>query len=609
MAQKTPSVADTLKAANAALKAGERQHAATLYQSVLQRFPGNAKAQAGLKKSGPVDATPKQSLFAVPQTPQKTIASLGQLSDIEDPIEAAKRAMRGMPVMEKTNDLMAATSGSYQSKLRIKETEDEFAGKSAEELVQMAHDALNSAQPNRAIKLFTRLHELVPENCDFLNGLGLATRAAGRLDDALEIFDKTLAIDPGFLSGYSNKGLVYTDREEYEQAMAAFAKAFEIDPDYALARRNMGLLHMQRGEMAEAEACFYKAIDADPDLGASYLDLSTARKFKEGDPLIPKMVEILKNKDLSDGEQIPMCFALGKVFGDVGDTENAFRYLSQGNALVKKVRNYTIATDRLRFELIKLQFKAAKPLELSPQEASSHTVKPIFIVGMPRTGSTLIEQVLSSHSKVYGGGELGFLNPTINAILRKAALTPEQGYDKALLQRVRDSYLKKAEGLAAPSEYMTDKNLLNFRFIGYILASMPEAVVIDLQRDPMATCWSMFKHRFLGSGLSFTFDLDDIAEYYKMYKDMMAFWHRKYPGRIVSVNYDAFTQDQEGETRKLLKNCGLTFEQGCIDFHKNKRAIKTASVTQVRKKVYKGSNEEWRRFERFLEPLKEKLGV
>ena len=609
MAHKTPSVADTLKAANTALKAGDPQRAATLYQSVLQRFPGNAKAQAGLKKIGPVGTAPKPSLFAMPQAPQKTIASLGQLSDIEDPIEAAKRAMRGMPAMEKTNDLMAATSGSYKSQLRVRNPEDEFEGKSAEELVQMAHNALNSAQPNKAVRLFSRLHELAPESCDFLNNLGLALRAAGRPEDALETYNKALAIDPEYLQAHCNKGLVYTDQEDYDSAMAAFEAAFTIDPDFALARRNLGLLYMQRGMMAEAEDCFVKAIEADPELGTTYLDISTARKFKEGDPLIPQMVDVLKKKSQSDGEKIPMNFALGKVFADIGDTDNAFRYLSEGNALVKKMRNYDIATDRLRFELIRLQFKAAKPLELTPAEASEHSVKPIFIVGMPRTGSTLIEQVLSSHSKVHGGGELGFLNPTINAILRKAALTPEQGYDKALLQRIRNSYLKKAEGLAAPSEYMTDKNLMNFRFIGYILASMPEAVVIDLQRDPMATCWSMFKHRFLGSGLSFTFDLDDIAEYYRMYKDMMAFWHRKYPGRIVSVNYDAFTRDQDGETRKLLDNCGLEFEQGCIDFHKNKRAVKTASIIQVRKKVYKGSNEEWRKYERFLEPLKEKLGV
>ena len=222
---------------------------------------------------------------------------------------------------------------------------------------------------------------------------------------------------------------------------------------------------------------------------------------------------------------------------------------------------------------------------------------------MPRSGTTLAEQILASHSQVYGAGEMEAMNKAIHA-----EFNPDgRGYRFALsedaLAGIRRRYLASLAGLKTSRPVVIDKMPLNFRWLGFILEAIPEARIVNLARDPIAVCWSIFKTYFPTSGLGFAYDLTDLAAYYRMHEDLMAFWRQRYPGRIFDLNYERLTEDQEGQTRALLDYCGLAWEDACFDFHLTERTVRTASATQVRRKMYRGSSNAWKSYETHLRPL------
>lgn len=235
--------------------------------------------------------------------------------------------------------------------------------------------------------------------------------------------------------------------------------------------------------------------------------------------------------------------------------------------------------------------------------------RPIFIVGMPRSGTTLAEQILASHSQVHGAGEMEAINKAI-----RAEFNPDgRGYCFSLaedaLSGIRRRYLATLRGLGTPRPVVTDKMPANFLWLGFILEAMPEARVIHLVRDPIAVCWSIFKNYFPATGLGFTCDLTDLAAYHRMYEDLMALWFARYPGRIFDLDYERLTEDQKGQTRALLDYCDLAWEEACLDFHRTDRVVRTASATQVRRKIYRGSSEAWKKFETHLRPLVEAISA
>ena len=303
---------------------------------------------------------------------------------------------------------------------------------------------------------------------------------------------------------------------------------------------------------------------------------------------------------------------MAKASEDIKDYEVSFNYLVEGNRLRKKELNYTIDTDRRLFSKIKDIFVRgdSTPGDITNEQAS---ISPIFIVGMPRSGTTLVEQILASHSKVHGAGELEVMNKIVapvlsnivehNGNLETKTLSTEQAIT------IRDNYLKALTALIVPEKIITDKMPINFQWVGFILSAFPHAKIIHLNRDPRAVCWSIYKHNFTskGNGNGYAYDLDDLVEFYKLYTDLMSFWHEQYPSRIYDIGYEALTENQEEETRNLLEYCDLEWENQCLDFHKTKRAVKTASSVQVRKSMYQGSSEAWRKYEEWLQPLIDNL--
>jgi hypothetical protein len=277
--------------------------------------------------------------------------------------------------------------------------------------------------------------------------------------------------------------------------------------------------------------------------------------------------------------------------------------LHEANRLRKQELNYSLDRSKTLYSTVKEMFSSAySDIEKSLSSEPS-TFKPIFIVGMPRSGTTLVEQIISSHHAVHGAGELTNLPSIIGPI---ATGHLNQGMDKlpekAFLS-IREQYLDVLSNLNVPESVITDKLPLNFTYIGFILTTFPEAKIVHMKRDARAVCWSIYKSNFTNTGNGYSYSIDDLAGFYGLYTDIMDFWHQLFPDQIYDMCYEDLTTNQEEETRKLLQYCELDWDENCLSFHKNKRAVKTASSIQVREKMYQGSSEAWKKYEVHLKPL------
>jgi hypothetical protein len=239
-----------------------------------------------------------------------------------------------------------------------------------------------------------------------------------------------------------------------------------------------------------------------------------------------------------------------------------------------------------------------KPLSSEPS-----AFNPIFIVGMPRSGTSLVEQIISSHHLVHGAGELTNLPSIIGPIATDHVNQDVYKLPEKAFLSIREQYLDVLSNLNVPESVITDKLPLNFLYIGFILIAFPEAKIVHMKRDARAVCWSIYKSNFTNTGNGYSYNIDDLAGFYGLYIDIMNFWHQLFPGKIYDMCYEDLTTNQEEETRKLLQYCELDWDENCLSFHKNKRAVRTASALQVREKMYQGSSEAWKKYEVHLKPL------
>jgi len=463
----------------------------------------------------------------------------------------------------------------------------------------------------KAVESYEKAIQLKPDYADAYNNLGNAFRDLGQLEMAMESYEKAIQLMPDFEEVYSNRGNALRDLGQLEKAVESYEKAIQLKPDYADAYNNLGNALRDLGQLEKAVESCKKAIRLKPDFAEAHLNLSRIKKYKPDDPQIALMESLYAEVKLNKSDRKYLSFALAKAYGDLGEYDKNFDYLVEGNRLRKKELNYNIDDDRKLINKIRQIFSAGS---ISPGIVSERnkSIQSIFILGMPRSGTSLVEQIIASHTKVYGAGELATMNKLVSAILSNVSVQNNtQGESKISqneISTLRDGYLDALSALRVPEKIITDKMPLNFQWIGFILSAFPDAKIIHLNRDPRATCWSIYKHYFSSMGNGYAYDLIDLAEFYKLYIDLMSFWREKFPNSIYDLCYEDLTENQEEETRKLLTFCDLEWEEQCLDFHKTKRVVKTESAAQVRKKMYKGSSEAWRKYEKHLQPLIKALG-
>ena len=319
------------------------------------------------------------------------------------------------------------------------------------------------------------------------------------------------------------------------------------------------------------------------------------------------MQSLFSNSDLSSSGRMHLCFALAKVYEDLGNQEELFQVLHEGNHLCREKLNYSLDKSQNYHSTIRNLFSSSPFVIEKSLLNKESTIRPVFIVGMLRSGTSLVEQIIASHHAVYGAGELRTLTDIITKQL-KDHLTPGMDTlpDEAFLS-IRQQYLDSLSRFNVAEKVITDKWPLNFRNIGFILSAFPEAKIVHLKRDSRATCWSIYKRYFTDTGNAWAYNMDELAGFYGLYTELMDFWHQLFPDKIYDMNYENLTTNQEEETRKLIKYCELDWDENCLNFHTNKRVVQTASALQVRQKMYQGSSEDWKKHEAYLQPLIKKL--
>jgi tetratricopeptide (TPR) repeat protein len=429
---------------------------------------------------------------------------------------------------------------------------------------------------------------------------------------ALESCDKALALAPDCAEAWNNRSNALIDLNRPDEALANCDKALALKPDYAEAYDGKGVKLMFLGRFEEATRAIEAAIAITPR-ARFYYNLTLSKRLSTKDDHLAAMEDLARNVSaLDEEEQVFLRFALGKALKDVGDHENSFAHLLAGNAIKRKQVAYDgEATDKL-FDRTKSTFTRDLMRRSGGAGCSSET--PIFILGMPRSGTTLVEQILASHPKVFGAGERDDFSAVVAGLggdQRSTALFPEfiPSLPLDAFRRIGADYVDRLRGLAPTAGKITDKMPENFRFVGLIHLALPKARIIHLQRGPVDTCLSCFATLFY-EPLDYTYDLKELGRYYRAYQRLMDHWREILPpGVMLDVRYEDIVDDIEGQARRMIAHCGLEWDARCLDFHRANRPVRTASMGQARQPLYKTSVGRWRAYEGQLGPLLDELNL
>jgi len=596
------SVSSVLAKARTATRRGAYAEAEALLRDVLERYPGNKSARDGLAALQRPDPTATKltrgQLEAVialfrKGAPERALAQAEALAPLAPDLPALLsiraaclcalgRAEQAVPLYQRAlgqtsgdASLWAGLGGALRDAQDLSGAEAAFA-KAA---------SLKPADPSHALALATTRHEM------------------GHDDRALAAIDPLLAARPNHAAALNLRGLVLRHMGRFDLSRAAHEAAAQrgTTDDRAQAFNHLGVLATALGRPAAAATHYRAALRTRPRMAMAHRNLSRVTEYTAGDRHLSDMQALLHDRRLSDADRTQVHFALFKALDDTGDTNAAIEQLHQGNALQQKTLRHDPARDAALFAHIRQVSAAPLPVLTRMQGP-----RPVFITGLPRSGTSLTERILTGAPDVTGAGELQAVTRAISPVL-KALQADQRAIGADDLQTfgaaLRAELAKRADG----KPVIIDKMPLNFRWIGPVLAALPEARVIHLQRPPMAVGWSLYRSLFATRGNGFAYDLDAIGRYIRLHDDLMQMWHAQFSDRILTLEYDALTADPETQSRRAVAHAGLTWNDACLNPHKRGTAMLTASAGQVTQPIYTGASEAWRRYGLHLTPLAEAL--
>ena len=627
------SVTQLLTKAKSFTHKGDIKTAAQIYHAILQQFPNNKQATDGLKELQPNQSITAHSNDQPPQNQINALIAMLQHGQLDKVIEHARPMTHKYPNSIALYDFLGIAHmglrnydqsiACYQRALQLK---PDFAeGYNNLGAALRAYDRIDAAITN-----YHKAIQLKPDYAEAHNNLGIIQQEIGKIDAAISSLKTALECNPDFPDAHFNLGSALKKKGFLAEAITHFEKGLLIKPDNSEALNNLGNTQQEHGLLDEAIANYKKSLSIHPNITETHLNLASALKiqghldtalvhykkalelnpeyilayrnyatamtFSNEDAITTKMAALLDTTTITDNDRMHLSFALGKVKLDISQPEIAIDLLKAGNAIRKKELGYDISTDISLFEDIKTTFDT---ISIPPiLESFTDKPTPIFILGMPRSGTTLVEQIVSSHTDVYGAGELSFMDDILNHIDWRG-----KAFDNMVLSEIRAEFYNSLSGKNASKRFITDKMPANFRWVGFIAQAFPEAKIIHVNRNPAAVCWSNFKLYFPANGMRYSFDMEDIAHYYGLYQNLMEFWHDRFPNRIYDLNYESLTENQLEESQKLLTFLGLDWQDAVMEFHKNTRNIATASNIQVRSKMYTGSSQEWEKYQNHLGPM------
>ena len=467
----------------------------------------------------------------------------------------------------------------------------------------MAELAARLGRTKDAENLLRRAIELAPEFTAARANLALILNRTGRYEEALDMLDAIFTQEPDNISHHNLKAAILGRVGRFEDAIAIYRDVLAKVPRQPKLWLSVGTMLKTIGKLDEAVEAYREALRLEPTMGELWWSLANLKTVRFDDEDIAMMKTALADPAISPVDRFHLEFALGKAMHDAKHFERAFGHYRTANALRLSQQPYRRGEVT---DLVDRSVAVTTPAMFGPGRGGAEQHDPIFVLGMPRAGSTLVEQILASHPQVEGTGEL----PDLPAVARSnerypTALTTMTADERTALG---EEYLRRAAIQRQQDRpHFVDKLPNNWMFVPFILATLPKATIIDIRRHPMACCMANFRQHF-ARGQAFTYDLADLGAYYSDYVRLMAHVDRVAPGRVHRVIYERLIDDPEAETRALLDGCGLSFDPACLAFHRTERAIRTPSSEQVRQPIYRDAVDEWRNYEPWLADLTQALG-
>jgi len=504
--------------------------------------------------------------------------------------------------------------------------------------IQLAVNAYKVGDLPNAELMTKKLIKKQPKFAFLHNLFGLITLSLGRFDESIESYKECIKLDPNFALAYNNLGLIYSNhkndikkselyykksisldsklpephinlgslynsQQKFKEALASYQKAISINNKIPQAYHNIGNVYITIGNFEDAKKNFRKAIELNSSDTNSMRALSRLITFKNENDLDLYNLNKTYNETKSEnhGNKINLAFSLGKAYEDIKNYNKSFKFYKEANFLTRKKINFSILSEKNFFSEIKKTYNAS--IFEKYKKFGNKTDSPIFILGLPRSGTTLVEQIISNHPAVYGCDEI----ESIPLLLEKnfsdkisMHLNEIVEFKTDTLERIGRDYMKIVKNISNNSPRITDKLPKNFLMIGFIKLILPNSKILHCSRNPNDNCFSIFKNHFPGGKINYAYSLKEIVEYYNLYSDLMRHWNSLLPNFILNITYENLILDTEKQIKEILKFCDLSWSNECLDFHKNKRPIKTASDVQARSKIYKTSLESWKLYEKYL---------
>ena len=355
----------------------------------------------------------------------------------------------------------------------------------------------------------------------------------------------------------------------------------------------------------KAKSSYKRAIELNPILYSAHRSLSQIIKYDSDTEHLMQLNKIYENQNTSLSGKTEIAFALGKAYEDIKNYDKSYNFYNEANIQRRKNIKFSYLEEKKNFDSLKLNFN--KNIYKENHDVINSDKTPIFIVGMPRSGTTLVEQIISSHPKVFGGDELDFLPNLINSNFSQPYKINLSDHEK--INSISSGYINKLKILSNNFDRVTDKLPINFQWIGLIKYMLPNAKIVHCTRNSRDNCFSIFKNYFVNPKLNFAYDMNDLCDFYNLYNDLMNYWEEIIPDFIINIKYEELVNDPVSKIKSLIESCDLTWDIKCLDYYKNSRPIKTTSLIQARKKMYTSSIDSWFNYKKYFETSFKKLLV
>ena len=602
---------------------GKLEEAASHYRQALAIQPDDARALSNLAdtlaRQGEKEeaiAAYRRALAIAPDSPQvhhnlgnvlahqgkeeEAIACYGKALELKPDMAAAHYNLAG--VLERQGKRREAIS-HYREATAIHPKD------------ALAHSRLGKAlalagETDEAVSSLQEAATLKPDDAEIHFVLGNTLKQQDKIEEAIASFRRATELDPDFAMAHNNLANTLMLRDDLDGAMSHLRRVLELDPDRAEAHYNLGICYQHQGRFGEAVACHQKAIALKPELTRAHYNLVINKSFTPGKEATTRLETLLEKPGLPATDRANLHFAWAKILDDQGSVDEAFSHYRTANELRCKEANFD--TEVYVQFVSKVISVFTKDFFEQRQWAGSDSELPVFIIGMPRSGTTLVEQIIASHPQAFGAGELSYLTRmvgTLPATLKASTPYPDCAalIDRETARRLAEDYLDHLRSHSEAAERITDKMPNNLLRLGIIALMFSKVRIIHCRRDPLDTCLSCYFHN-IPRVWDYSYDLTHLGIVYRQYERIMAHWRRASPLPMLEVAYEELVADQEGVSRRIIEFCGLEWDDRCLAFHEHDRPIRTLSFWQARQPIYTSSVGRWRQYEKYLGPLKEELG-